>query len=421
MAQTSIGFNGSINAAAWAANAPLLLDGADAIGAPGECVLSQVAGQRQVSMSSGRIGGDGVVTVFSSAEVMTVPTPTNGQWFLLVLNRVWSTGSTSLLWRNGPTTGASAYTLPPETYPASMKSNPGTDADVPVAWAWASSSTTVVNIFPILLPTRASYPRAGSASVRSTVLSPYFPTVAGGAAVYAGWWAQQTYPLWLNTDVGEYQQYIGQYQASLNPAGKATAGWTVVGNQSTPLRYDTEAGAKSGSNALAAYGEGGLAYARDTDGLYYRRGDGVRRIDSDTFVIVEFTGAMGGNGAPFATMGPGTLRRYSTSDSSVFPVRSDGVVGPIVVDGWYFVSGNVTWESNGTNQRNLRIMQNDDDLLPPIGDRRLAVGETAASLGGYMSLSAGDFVKLKGSQDSGTTLTYNGRLVVRLVRPNNPS
>lgn len=418
MAQTSIGFTGSINAAQWAAKAPLLLDGGDAVGAPGHLQVTSPTGIRAVDVAAGDISGDGIVTTLSSSERITLPTPTNGQWFLLVMNRVWATGATSLLLRNGATTAAAFGFLPPAAFPASTATNPGTNSDVPIAWLWANSSSTNVYIFPLLLPTERAYPRAGTAAVRSNVLGS-----VSAPAPWNAYWAQQVWPLWLNTDGPEFQQYIGVYDATNNPGGKASAGWTAVGMQSSPLRYGSESGARTAGNALNSYGRGGMAYADNTQGLYYLRGDGrLSRVDADTFVVVDATATKASSTQPSTT--GDTIIRYSTSDTAVFQQRSDGVIGPIVVPGWYYVTASVQWQTTNTSSETfIEVTVNDDsnglgNSTPPISDRRLAQNSShQATVSGYVQCVAGDFIKLKSWQNSGSNRNVISRLSARLARP----
>lgn len=419
MAQTSIGFNGSISAAQWAAKAPLLLDGSDAVGTPTDLRVTSPTGIRAVDVAAGDIGGDGIVTNLSSSERIMLPTPTNGQWFLLVMNRVWSTGATSLLLRNGATTSATFGFLPPSSFPASTTTNPGTNSDVPIAWLWANSSSTNVWIFPLLLPTVNAYPRVGTSTQRSTVLQSI-----QAPAPWNSYYAQMFWPLWL-LDNNEYQQFVGPYDATNNPNGRASGGWLPVGMQSNPIRYASETGANNGGNALHAYGKGGMAYADGTQGLYYLRADGrLVRLDSDTFVIVDAISTVSSSTGA-STIG-GSVIRYSSSNTEVFPTRSDGVVGPIAVPGWYYVTASVQWQTTNTSSETfIEVTQNDTaggigNNTPPISDRRAAVNSShQATVSGYLPLSAGDFVKLKAWQNSGASRNVISRLSVRLARPDN--
>lgn len=148
-------------------------------------------------------------------------------------------------------------------------------------------------------------------------------------------------------------------------------------------------------------------------------GDGrSRRIDADTFVVIDGSGTMSSN-TNLSTLG-GTISRYASSDSAVFPVRSDGVIGPLPIGGWYAVNAAVSWTSTGNGDRYVSITQNDTEDSPPIASRvPSSSGIAPSNTAGVLSLNAGDYIKLKAWQNSNSTLTYNFRLSARLMRPNN--
>lgn len=219
MAQTSIGFNGSISAVQWAQNAALLLSSGSSIGSASDCRVTQVAGSRAVAVAAGRIGADGVVTTLDAAETVTLPTPTNGQWYLLVLNRSWASGATSLALRNGPTTATASSGTVPGSYPASTNTTPGTNADVALAWLWANSSGTAVTIVPIIRPHATIVPRRGTAAQRDALF-------AATGTFAARKYLQDTAGQWFNTDTSNFESYSAEYDATLNPSGRrGSAGW----------------------------------------------------------------------------------------------------------------------------------------------------------------------------------------------------
>jgi hypothetical protein len=158
MAITSVGFKGTVGETQWARLSTLMGQGA-CLEKVGDCTITQVAGQRQVSVSTGSIFGDGVLSTLSSAEVVTVPPPTNGQWFLLVLNRVWSTKVSSFVIRNSNTTATASSGKVPTSYPATLKTGVGAESDTPVAWLWGNSTGTAVVVVPILRAPSSVQPR----------------------------------------------------------------------------------------------------------------------------------------------------------------------------------------------------------------------------------------------------------------------
>jgi hypothetical protein len=219
MAQISKGFNGSITASDWAMNAALLLTTSPITGSLGDCVATQVAGIRAVSVAAGSVGADGIATRLTTPEQVDLPVPSNGQWYLLVLNRVWGTASTSLRLRNGPTTGATGSGAAPSAYPATFQSAAGVNADVALCWLWANSTSTAVRIVPIIRPSMAKVPRRGTTAERDA----YFGDLSTFPQQFAIQGAE-----WVNTELaGARERFVASYDAIANPLGidAAHAGW----------------------------------------------------------------------------------------------------------------------------------------------------------------------------------------------------
>lgn len=215
MAQTSFGWKGTVNELQWAQLAALMGHGSG-LARVGDCAVSQVTGQRAVSVAAGGIFGDGVLTTLSAAETMTLPPPTNGQWFLLVLNRVWSTKTTLLDLRPSATTATAAPGAVPSAYPASYKSGIGSNSDVALAWLWGNSGSTAVTIVPILRAPSSIQPRRGTSAQRDALYGTP-PSVAGQIYLQGA--------DWVNTETNVTERYSGAYDATLNPRGLDTAGW----------------------------------------------------------------------------------------------------------------------------------------------------------------------------------------------------
>lgn len=90
----------------------------------------------------------------------------------------------------------------------------------------------------------------------------------------------------------------------------------------------------------------------------------------------------------------------------------------VVIAGFYRVAASISWASNATGVRSLRLTQNDTVLSPDVADVKTAVSgfATAQSISALIFLNAGDFVKAKGFQNSGATLSYQGSISVELIR-----
>lgn len=195
----------------------------------------------------------------------------------------------------------------------------------------------------------------------------------------------------------------------------ATAGFTSFG---APVRYRS-------SNALLADSANlpnGTLQVLDIDTISTQlwasiSGGRSQRIDADTFVVIDGSSTMGSN-TTLSTLG-GTISRYSSSDTAVFPVRADGVIGPLPVAGWYDVTAAVSWTSTSNGERYVSITQNDSEPAAPIASRIPAAGASPTTATGVLPLNAGDYIKVKAWQTSNSNLTYNFRFSARLKRANN--
>lgn len=211
----------------------------------------------------------------------------------------------------------------------------------------------------------------------------------------------------------------------LVPAGvtSTNASGVVISNtvqqtalNGSPIRYRSIAAMNSdAANVIDGY----QAFVKGA-GIFFLRGNQWIRIDADTFVVVQQQQGStfsAGSGTTAGTLG-GTAPSYQSSDTTIFPVRQDGVIGPVAVAGWYEIIGQVTWTTNSSGERYVEITKNDDSLTPQAADRRPASGPTNQNVSTYMYCDAADYIKLKGWQNSGSSLFYLTRLSAKLLRMN---
>lgn len=159
MAQTSVGFDGTVNEQQWASGLSGYLGNGYVVKDSSSLATTAVPAARKVSVSAGTAYGDGVATTLSTAEEVTMTTPVAGQWYLICLNRDWSTNTTSLKAVAGATTTttAPAPADAPTSYPT-IDIQPGITADQPIAWAWCNSANTTVVVADLrLYPVKDSY------------------------------------------------------------------------------------------------------------------------------------------------------------------------------------------------------------------------------------------------------------------------
>lgn len=181
-----------------------------------------------------------------------------------------------------------------------------------------------------------------------------------------------------------------------------------------PVRYRSESEMRAD---VANVNTGTLAYVTN-GGEFYNRGTYWSRVDAATFaVILAQTDQSITSGTTANTLG-GSNANGSTSDATLLPIAGGNVVGPLLVAGWYEVAWSLNFTSNSTGERYGEITQNDVSYNPPAAERRPASATSNMSGDAVLQFNAGDYVKLKGWQNSGSTLSYRSRLTVKLLRAN---
>ena len=103
---------------------------------------------RQVSVAPGVAYAAGVVSDSALAILASLPTPTNGQWHLVVRRINWSTNSVTVATIPHTTTSTTIPTAPPAGFPV-FNNNTGVLVDQHLAWAWVRSTDTTVAVFDL--------------------------------------------------------------------------------------------------------------------------------------------------------------------------------------------------------------------------------------------------------------------------------
>lgn len=197
------------------------------------------------------------------------------------------------------------------------------------------------------------------------------------------------------------------------------AGTALMGS---PIRYRSVT--EMTSDAAVAV-EGSLAYIKG-GGDYYLRNGVWRRVDATPYVrVVQPTGTSISSGTVPQTLG-GSGPTWETSDTQLFDQGTVGTIGPAKVSGWYDVTAQVTWASSQTGERYIEVTVNDASQTPTVADRKPAAttnvgsqsstafaGQTHQALTGQLYLTAGDYVKLKGWQNSGAAINYQSRIMLK--------
>lgn len=143
MTITTVGWAGTVNEAQFAEL--MALAPGDSVRSLSEWQVTQGVG-RQVSVSAGKAYAKGLLSTSTAAELVTLATPTNGQWFAIVRRLNWVGKTCTIVAVPHTTTSTTTPTAPPSTFPT-LNSTPGVSYDHVLAWAWVRSSDTSMVLF----------------------------------------------------------------------------------------------------------------------------------------------------------------------------------------------------------------------------------------------------------------------------------
>lgn len=284
MAQTSIGFAGAVNEAAWS-KLSAFLGSNPCVGTVADLALSAVGGVRRVLVAAGSAYQDGILTTLSVGESppVDIVAPAAGQWHLVVLRRVWATKTTSLVYLAHTTTTNVLPSVVPTTYPAGLLVNPGTSSDQVLGWAWANVTNTTLALYDLRRISDAGRIVALESGGSTASRDAYWGIPADAAAERA---LQDRAARWFNTDSGKgyEEQYYAFYNVTTNPNGASAKGWYPVINQDTVLLANTTNSpvTVTNSGALLVVASGTFNVAR------------ACRVEMFVEVITSHTGNMAG-------------------------------------------------------------------------------------------------------------------------------
>lgn len=213
------------------------------------------------------------------------------------------------------------------------------------------------------------------------------------------------------------------------PAGatSTSASGAVVGSinrftamQGGPIRYRSLTTLQNDAGKFANGTTGLYDVGTAANQLFVMVNSRWVRLDADTFVVVQQTNPTNINSGTTPNTLGGTNPSYESSDPTIFPVRTDGVIGPLPFDAWLEVTGNVRYGSGGSanTDRYIELTINDTSVTPVAADQKTASDAVSLSVSSYLRVPAGGYVKLKGYQASGSPRNYQSRLTARLARIN---
>lgn len=150
MAMANAGFDGTVTEADYAYM--WAVGGQDGVESAAAWKVTQGTG-RQISCAaqSGRAFAKGVVSKDTAANLVSLSTPVNGGWFLIVRHIDWTANTSTVVALAGATTSTTTPTAPPTDYSlvTGMSTTPGATYDQPLSWAWVRSSDTTMVLFDL--------------------------------------------------------------------------------------------------------------------------------------------------------------------------------------------------------------------------------------------------------------------------------
>lgn len=136
----------------------------DATGSTGDWAVSAGTG-RQVNIAAGYAFAKGILSHSTAVETLTIPTPTDGRWYLIARRINWSAKTVTLAAIAHATTTTAIPTAPPTTVAPGLNGTPGVAYDHSLAWAWVRSTDTTVVVFDLRRPPVSERGARGDRSV----------------------------------------------------------------------------------------------------------------------------------------------------------------------------------------------------------------------------------------------------------------
>jgi hypothetical protein len=345
VAISTVGYTGQVNQLEWA-----LLNGEISPqytrASPQDFLVYVQAGVRGVLVSQGVAVGYGVKVKSDTVISRSLPTPSGGQWHLVVLRRDWTNSSADVVTIPADTTLAGFVPTAqnvPAAYPAARKTSPGSGQDdQPLAWAWVTSANANTVVFPISprhnltarLARLEAIPHfiAQGGSDRDNQVADIpgvdLTTLAGRIAF------QNRAPLCERLDFGWTERYYAEYDAATNPGGISPAGWYPIAGGDTGWK---QANASDSGIFLAANYANLITASVPWQGLQIRRKNGFVTISgavtkSTAIAALETVATLAANWRPtvtaagFASVGSTTTIALVRPDGTLTTAAS-GVAG----------------------------------------------------------------------------------------------
>jgi hypothetical protein len=227
MTITPYGFDGSLDERAWA-TMWATATGSNFVAGVSDWRVSSPAGVRAVTIGAGTAFSRGVLVTSDAATTINIDAPSAGQWFLVAALIDWSANTATPVVLPGATTTTATPANIPSSFPAGFTQSSGSQAHMPLAWAWATAGSTSVILVDVR-QVRPAYvnqgiwgPSGGIPSGPTGARDVYYNLATNNASVAGQNFVQGA--LWYNTDTARLQRYYGKYDATTNPGGCAVGG-----------------------------------------------------------------------------------------------------------------------------------------------------------------------------------------------------
>ncbi|WP_346921294.1 hypothetical protein [Glutamicibacter creatinolyticus] len=215
MAITSVGYDGTVDEAQWAAMVSKVGGYEYGIDGAGHFAVSQVAGTRMIGVAPGLAWGRGVMDISDAASVIQLdPVSSGSRWDLIALRRTWGPVN------GGPTELVVIKGTSSKQIPAGRQKDPGVADDQPLALARVQAGSSSI---PEIVDLRVWGRNGGQLYARHDLVRSYIDSVGTEINVNGTLWQRI---------VGANSVAAWQKSGTINESGWTTtksgfkSGWT---------------------------------------------------------------------------------------------------------------------------------------------------------------------------------------------------
>lgn len=154
-----------------------------------------------------------------------------------------------------------------------------------------------------------------------------------------------------------------------------------------------------------------MVYTLDTDIIWQYNGATWVPVPRGYFAYQSTTTGSASNNTE--TTMPGAV--YGGAHPAVVAASANNLTATVA--GWYRVTGQIQWQTNGSGQRSMRALKNGNAPAIPVASIVTVPtnGVAPQSASGVVQCAAGDVWNLVVSQTSGSTLSFSAQLTLEFV------